>query len=137
MPGGHGLRPIGGLGSTPMLQPQQVQGRTIPLQYGRWVQWDLTSWVEIMHTYRCETTTEGMNASRPASSSQNGHAGGRSANGWNGNGWQHGKAIHADAWTTQLVAHPKQLTRTSTNKPTTTSSSRACAMEANSWWSTW
>ena len=46
-----------------MLQPNQVQlavtalmqGQTIPLQYGRWVQWDLTSCVEIMHTYRYGT----------------------------------------------------------------------------------
>ena len=71
MPGGHGLRPVGwtpgqrlqgdgGVGMAVALQPQQVQlavttlmqGRTIPLQYGRWVQWDQTSWVGSMHTYR-------------------------------------------------------------------------------------
>ena len=132
------------LGLTPMLQPQQVhlavtalmQGRTVPLQYGRWVQWDLTSCVEIMHTYRY--ATEGMDASRPASSSQNGHAGGWNANGWHANG--HGKAIHADAWTTTSWS-PTQNSScacawASTNKPTTTDSSRACAMEAKSWWST-
>ena len=29
-----------------------MQGQTIPLQYGRWVQWDQTSWVGSMQTYR-------------------------------------------------------------------------------------
>ena len=29
-----------------------MQGQTIPLTYGRWVQWDQTSWVGSMQTYR-------------------------------------------------------------------------------------
>ena len=29
-----------------------MQGQTIPLQYGQWVQWDVNSWVDIAHSYR-------------------------------------------------------------------------------------
>ena len=29
-----------------------MQGQTIPLHYGQWVQWDVTSWVGIAHSYR-------------------------------------------------------------------------------------
>ena len=29
-----------------------MQGQTIPLQYGQWVQWDVSSWVDIAHSYR-------------------------------------------------------------------------------------
>ena len=47
-----------GMASAPPAQHVQqvmtalMQGQTIPLTYGRWVQWDQTSWVGSMQTYR-------------------------------------------------------------------------------------
>ena len=62
VPGSLGQRMRGnaslGMASAPPAQQVQqmmtalMQGQTIPLQYGRWVQWDQTSWVGSMQTYR-------------------------------------------------------------------------------------
>ena len=57
---GQQMRPNTGLGMAPVTSAQHVQqvnmalmqGQTIPLTYGRWVQWDQTSWVGSMQTYR-------------------------------------------------------------------------------------
>ena len=62
VPGSLGQRMRGnaGLGMAPAPPAQHVQqmttalmqGQTIPLTYGRWVQWDQASWVGSMQTYR-------------------------------------------------------------------------------------
>ena len=57
---GQQVRQNAGLGMAPATSAQHVQqvmtalmqGQTIPLTYGRWVQWDQTSWVGSMQTYR-------------------------------------------------------------------------------------
>ena len=77
MPGGHNRIPPHGRAPAPppppkgsgkgvmaqtprQMHPNEVhavvmtlmQGQTIPLQYGQWVQWDVSSWVDIAHSYR-------------------------------------------------------------------------------------
>ena len=58
---GEQMRQTTGLGTAPATSAQHVQQvmtalmqgqTTIPLTYGRWVQWDQTSWVGSMQTYR-------------------------------------------------------------------------------------
>ena len=57
---GQQMRAKAGFGMAPAPPAQHVQqvmtalmqGQTIPLTYGRWVQWDQTSWVGSMQTYR-------------------------------------------------------------------------------------
>ena len=53
----HEMVPMvpGSLGQRMQVQQMMtalMQGQTIPLEYGRWVQWDQTSWVGSMQTYR-------------------------------------------------------------------------------------